>query len=258
MKQDFTAFYAWLLRELNLELSGYKQKQLQRRITTIMKKSGATDLKNYAQAIKTDEQIKYAFLDYITINVTEFYRNPDIFGEFEELLVNQIAKKFNRLKIWSAACSTGAEAYSVAMILKKNNLLTKSAIRGTDLDSGILEKAREGKYSEMEVKNVPEKEMVQYFTQDGRFYYISDEIKRLVSFKQHDLILDRYEKGHQVIICRNVTIYFDEEVKDLIYKKFSDALVVGGLFFIGATETIHNPDDYGFRKIGSFIYEKYK
>ena len=258
MKQDFNAFYSWLFRELNLELSGYKQKQLQRRITTVMNKSGAKDLKSYAQSIQKDEKIKHAFIDYITINVTEFYRNPDIFAEFEDLLINQIAKKFNRLKIWSAASSTGAEAYSVAMILKKNNLLSKSIIKGTDLDSGILEKAREGKYTEMEVKNVPEYEMQEYFTKEGRFYYLSDEIKRLARFKEHDLILDSYEKGHQVIICRNVTIYFDDEVKNKIYEKFSEALVVGGLFFIGATETIHNPDKYGFRKVGSFIYEKYK
>lgn len=258
MKQDFKAFYVWLLRELNLELSGYKQKQLQRRITTIMKKSGAKDLKMYARYIKEDEAIKRAFLDYITINVTEFYRNPDIFSEFEELLINQVAKKFPRLKIWSAASSTGAEAYSVAMILKKNHLLGKSTITGTDLDEGILEKAREGKYTELEVKNVPANEMRRYFKKENRFYLISPEIKKLVHFKPHDLILDDYEKNHQVIICRNVTIYFDDEVKNKIYQKMSDALDIGGLFFIGATETIYQPEKYGLRKAGSFIYEKYK
>lgn len=258
MKLDFEAFYIWLFKELNLELSGYKQKQLQRRITTVMNKSGSKDLKEYAQAIKKDNEVKNAFLDYITINVTEFYRNPDVFEEFEELLVTEVAKKFSRLKIWSAACSNGAEAYSVAMILKKHNLLHKSTILGTDLDVKILEKAREGKYSETEVRNVSEDERLKYFTKKNRHYYLSDEIKQLVRFKHHDLILDSYEKGYQVIICRNVTIYFDDQVKDKLYQKFSDALAVGGLFFIGSTETIHNPDQYGLRKVGSFIYEKYK
>lgn len=258
MKLDFEAFYVWLFRELNLELSGYKQKQLQRRITTVMNKSGAKDLKEYAQSIKKNHEVRNAFLDYITINVTEFYRNPDIFAEFEELLIKELADKFPRLKIWSAACSTGAEAYSVAMILKKNNFLQKSTIVGTDLDLGIIDKAREGIYTETEIKNVPADEMCRYFKKEDRNYYLSDEIKQLVRFKQHDLILDSYEKGYQVIICRNVTIYFDDEVKNKLYQKFSDSLVVGGLFFIGATETIHKPDQYGLRKVGSFIYEKYE
>lgn len=256
MKQDFKDFYLWLFRELNLELSGYKQKQLQRRITTVMKKSGAENLKAYAQAIKENEETRQAFLDYITINVTEFYRNPAIFSEFEELLVDQLAPKFPRLKIWSAACSTGAEPYSVAMILKKNHLLDKSTIIGTDLDLKILEKAQEGKYTALEVKNVADPEKRRYFKKEDRFYFLSDEIKQLVQFKPHDLILDSYEKGYQVIICRNVTIYFEETVKNSIYKKMSESLVAGGLLFIGATETIQKPELYGLKKVGSFIYEK--
>lgn len=258
MSKEFKDFYIWLKRELNIELSGYKQRQLQRRITTVMTKSGAKDLKAYARYIKEDEKIKHAFLDYITINVTEFYRNPEIFSEFEEILINQIANKSQRLKIWSAASSTGAEAYSVAMALKKNNLIHKSTIIGTDIDEGILQKAQEGRYSKLEVKNVPEDEMNRYFKEVDRYYELSNDIKKLVRFKKHDLILDSYDKNYHVIICRNVTIYFNDEVKDNIYQKISDSLVIGGLYFIGATETIYQPEKFGLRKIGSFVYEKYE
>src|SRR5699024_7332633 len=119
-------------------------KQLQRRITTIMKKSGANDLASYAEKIMADAQVKNDFLDYITINVTEFFRNKDIFTEFEHILTQELPQKFPNLKIWSAACSTGAEAYSVAIALKKKNLEKKSKIIGTDIDLTILQKAREG------------------------------------------------------------------------------------------------------------------
>ncbi|AQS54175.1 Chemotaxis protein methyltransferase Cher2 [Jeotgalibaca dankookensis] len=256
MTQQFEVFYNWSKRELNLQLDGYKQKQLQRRITTIMTKSGASNLADYAQKIKQDTQIKQDFLDYITINVTEFYRNELMFLEFTQLLVDKIAPQFSHLKIWSAACSTGAEAYSVAMALKKNHFHTRSTIIGTDLDLTVLKKAREGKYRDVEVKNVPTDELKKYFTHDDYHYYLNQEIKDLVSFKKHDLILDRYEKDCHAIICRNVTIYFNDEVKEAIYSSVSDALVPGGLFFIGATETIYNPQKYGFKKVGSFIYEK--
>lgn len=256
MAQQFEAFYDWTKRELNLQLDGYKQKQLQRRISTVMKKSGARDLTEYAQAIKKDAVIKQEFLDYITINVTEFYRNAQIFAEFEQLLLTKLAPGFPNLKIWSAACSTGAEAYSVAMILKKNNLHQRSKIIGTDIDLTILEKAREGIYRDAEIKNVPAADLNTYFSVKDRQYHLSPEIKRLVQFKQHDLIQDRYERGCHAIICRNVTIYFNDEVKDNIYQNVSDALVLGGLFFIGATETIYDPKKYGFQKVGSFIYEK--
>ncbi|MGP6140332.1 MULTISPECIES: CheR family methyltransferase [unclassified Jeotgalibaca] len=256
MTQQFEAFYDWSKRELNLQLDGYKQKQLQRRISTVMKKSGAKDLKEYALSIKKNAEIRQEFLDYITINVTEFYRNAQIFAEFEQILLERVAPKYPDLKIWSAACSTGAEAYSVAMVLKNNNLHHRSKIIGSDIDATIIRKARDGVYRDAEVKNVPMGDLKKNFSVDEKKYYLNSEIKDLVQFKKHDLIQDRYEKGHHAIICRNVTIYFNDEVKEAIYQNISDALVQGGIFFIGATETIYNPKKYGFKKIGSFIYEK--
>lgn len=159
MTLRFEEFYDWTKSELNLQLDGYKQKQLQRRITTIMKKSGATDLASYAEKIMADAQVKNDFLDYITINVTEFFRNKDIFAEFEHILTEELPQKFPNLKIWSAACSTGAEAYSVAIALKKKNLEKKSKIIGTDIDLTILQKAREGIYRDADIKNVDQTDL---------------------------------------------------------------------------------------------------
>lgn len=256
MTLRFEEFYDWTKSELNLQLDGYKQKQLQRRITTIMKKSGANDLASYAEKIMADAQVKNDFLDYITINVTEFFRNKDIFTEFEHILTQELPQKFPNLKIWSAACSTGAEAYSVAIALKKKNLEKKSKIIGTDIDLTILQKAREGIYRDADIKNVDQTDLQRFFKAEEPFYHLNEDIKELVNFKQHDLILGKYEKDFQVIICRNVTIYFNDEIKDNLYRKMSDALVPGGIFFIGATETIYNPAKYGLRKVGSFLYQK--
>ena len=256
MKLDFDFFNQWAKRELNIDLDAYKEKQLRRRISTIMKSSGANDLREYARLIERDEEVRKAFLDYITINVTEFYRNKDLFEEFEGIILERIVPNFRNIKIWSAACSNGSEPYSLAMILDKNNIRIRNKILGTDIDDGILEKARIGAYKDHEVNNLDKKDLETYFTFKEGLYHIDERIKDMVQFKKHDLIVDDYEKGFHVIVCRNVTIYFKNEVKDEIYRKMNQSLVPGGILFIGATESIYNPEAFGFRKLSTFIYEK--
>lgn len=256
MKLDFDYFYTWAMDKLNLDLQSYKQRQLQRRISTVMKTAGAQNLYQYSKLIEEDEEVKKAFLDYITINVSEFFRNKDIFKEFESVVVNRLSKKFNSLKIWSAACSIGAEPYSLAIILDKNGIRPRQKILATDIDDGILERAREAVYKEHEVRNVDKKTLDEYFRQKDKLYHLEPRIKNMVQFKKHDLILDDYEQGFHAIICRNVVIYFKKETKDMIYKKIADSLVTGGVLFTGATESIYNPKSFGLKKISTFIYEK--
>lgn len=257
MDLNFKGFYEFAKDEMNLDLNAYKDKQLQRRITTVMKSSGVSTLEDYSKLIMEDEVIRNKFLDYITINVTEFFRNKDIFTDFENILINSLNPKFKDIKIWSAACSIGAEPYSLAVILDKNNIKTKEKIMGTDIDDNILKKAKDGVYKEYEIKNLDKKDLDKYFTTKENKYYIKDNIKNMVSFKKHDLILDNYQKGFHVIICRNVTIYLKNDTKDDIYRKFNESLVKGGVLFTGATETIYNPVEFGFKKISTFIYEKF-
>lgn len=256
MELDFDYFYKWAMRYLNLDLESYKQKQLQRRIGTIMKSAGANTLQEYSKLIEKDDDIRTGFLDYITINVTEFFRNKDIFNEFESVVVNQLYKKFGPLKIWSAACSVGAEPYSLAIILDKTNTKLKGKILATDIDDGILAKAKEAVYKDHEVKNISKADLSKYFIEKDTRYELKDNIKNMVQFKKHDLILENYEKGFHAIICRNVVIYFKNETKNKIYQKFADSLEPGGVLFTGATESIYNPESFGFRKLSTFIYEK--
>ena len=256
MSLDFDFFYNWAYRNLNLNLDAYKETQLQRRIGTVMKNAGATDLQEYAKLISKDEKVKRDFLNYITINVTEFFRNKEIFDEFENVLKEILVPRFKSINIWSAACSIGAEPYSLAIIMNKNKIPLKNKILATDIDEPILEKARQGRYKENEIKNISKDNLKNYFTLNDKEYIVNEDIKKMVNFKKHDLILDNYEKGFHAIVCRNVTIYFKNETRDLIYKKFQESLVPGGIFFTGATESIYNPKEYGLRKLSTFIYEK--
>lgn len=252
---DLKDFEKWVLKYFGIDLSAYKSTQLHRRINTLMSRVGAKSVEEYIEMLKSDENQRQRFLDYITINVTEFYRNPEIFSEFKGLIQTNCDYK-KPLKIWSAACSIGAEPYTLAMILKEISPGVNHKIIATDIDNTILSKAKLGQFNKDEIKNVPQNQITKYFTLVGDKYNISDDVKKMVTFKKHDLVLDGYEGGFDIIVCRNVVIYFTNEVKDKIYDKFSKSLNSGGIFFIGATESIYNYKQYGFEKLSTFIYKK--
>ncbi len=253
---DLEDLKKWVLREFKINLSAYKSNQLHRRILSLMSRVGVNTVDEYIALLKKDESQRQKFLDFITINVTEFFRNPEIFSELKNKIESQLLPKEKNLKIWSAACSIGAEPYSIAMILENLKQKGRHSILATDIDQNILERAKKGEYVSSEIKNVKKEYLQKYFTQIKDKYIIDAKIKSMVTFKRHDLILDNYDKGFDLIVCRNVVIYFNQDVKNEIYRKFSTSLKPGGLLFVGATESIYNYKDYGFEKASTFIYKK--
>lgn len=253
---NFDDFHKWVHKELGVDLTSYKPTQLNRRIDSLMSRIGIKSLEDYTKLIKNNYEERQRFLDFITINVTEFFRNPELFNEVEKLLKDRINVEKKGLKIWSAACSIGCEPYSLAIMLQEINPNIKHKIIATDIDGTILTKAKAGVYSKIEMKNVTPQIMKKYFTQVENKYYIENNIKSLVTFKKHDLILDKYESDFDLIVCRNVVIYFKNEVKVEIFKNFAKSLKQGGFLFVGATESIYNYKEYGFEKASTFIYRK--
>jgi chemotaxis protein methyltransferase CheR len=252
---EFTEFHNWIYRELNINLNAYKPEQLNRRIGSLMSRIGVNSLEDYKRLLLSDNEERQRFLDFITINVTEFFRNPELFKELEKTLKEYVSTN-NRLKIWSAACSIGCEPYSIAMMLSEINPGGRNNIIATDIDNTILTKAKLGQYVQAEMKNINEDYKRKYFKEVKDKYVIEDKIKSMITFKKHDLILDNYDKDFDLIICRNVIIYFKNDVKKEIFEKFSNSLKVGGLLFVGATESIYNYKDYGLEKVSTFIYKR--
>ncbi|EJE7233317.1 TPA: protein-glutamate O-methyltransferase CheR [Clostridium botulinum] len=254
---DLEYFEEWVLKDFGINLKAYKQNQLQRRILSLMSRVGVNSVEEYINLLKKDKDQRIKFLDFITINVSEFFRNPEIFDELEKKIkVELLNNTSGSLKIWSAACSIGAEPYSLSIIMDEISPNKKHKIIATDLDMTILQRAKEGIYAQAEIKNIKKERLEKYFTKEGEKYKIKSSIKNVVTFKKHDLILDNYEKDFDLIVCRNVVIYFNQDIKDNIYKKFSESLKKGGLLFVGATESIYNYKDYGFEKVSTFIYRK--
>ena len=255
--EGYEKFKSDILKLTKIDLNSYKEKQMKRRIDTLIGKNKVTKYDDYVTLIKTNKEKFEEFINFLTINVSEFYRNPDQWELLDKNIFPELIQKFGkRLKIWSAACSTGDEPYSLVMALSKHVPLDQIKIYATDLDKQVMAQAQVGLYSEKSIAGVPDEFKKKYFTQVGKSYQISDEIKKHVEFKQQNLLLDRYQTGYHLIVCRNVLIYFTDEAKDEVFEKFHTALAPGGVLFIGSTEQIVNYKTIGYDKKSSFFFGK--
>ena len=257
MAYDYEQFKKQVFALTSIDLSSYKEKQMKRRIDTLIEKRKVDGYEKYVGLLKSDKETFEEFVSYLTINVSEFYRNPDQWELLDKQIIPELITKFGKnLKIWSAACSTGDEPYSLVMALSRHIPLNQIKIMATDIDKQILEKAKTGLYNDKSIASVPEDFKKKYFTKIGPSYKISDEIKSRVEFSQHNLLKDKYPTGMHMIVCRNVLIYFTEEAKEEVFKKFNASLASKGVLFIGSTEQIINYKEIGYTRKNSFYYEK--
>ena len=258
MIKDYEDFKKFILQSTTIDLNAYKEPQMKRRIDTLISRNKYDGYDSYSQAIKKDKKLMEEFINYITINVSEFYRNPALWKTLEDVILPDLISKFGEnLKIWSAACSTGDEPYSLAMVMAKKVPMNKIHIYATDIDEQVLAKAKDGVYGANSLNGLPDEYKKKYFEKMGdRYYKISDDIKRCVEFKKADLLKDKYPTGCHLIVCRNVMIYFTEEAKLDIYKNFNRALVNDGCLFVGNTEQIINHKDLGYTFDKLFFYRK--
>lgn len=253
---DWELFKEKLFAKSNINLNDYKPAQMQRRISNLMTRHGKATYMDFFRLIETDAKLYKDFIDYLTINVTEFFRTPEKFVELENKVIPDLLTANPRLNIWSAGCSIGAEPYSLAMILLEKTPTVKHRILATDLDAEMLTKAKNGVYSANELKNMPPVRLSKYFRESAGFHHLQESVKERVEFQRHNLLLDKFESGFDLILCRNVVIYFTEEAKDALYRRFFAALKPGGVLFVGGTEAILNFREIGFQHYVPFFYKK--
>lgn len=241
-----------------LDLSSYKEKQMKRRINSLVKRNSFNDFDDYFIGIKNDKNLFDEFINYLTINVSEFFRNPNQWEVLEKEILPSLKKNNRSLRVWSSACSTGEEPYSLVMLLSKFYPLKNIKILATDIDIGAISKAKMGIYTEKSIKNVPIEFKNKYFDKIGNSFKISDLIKNCVEFKELNLLSDEYPKENHLILCRNVMIYFTEEAKTKMYMKFYTSLSDSGIFFVGSTEQIILSNRYKLKPVKTFFYKKYE
>ncbi|WP_407701727.1 CheR family methyltransferase [Thermosipho ferrireducens] len=256
--EEFEWFIKKVKESFGLDLTGYKPHRVKRRIEMLIRKYSLSSYKEYYELLLKDNKKKEEFFDRLTINVTEFFRNPEKWWELRDrFLPKLLSERKNKFKAWSAGCSSGEEPYSLAILLEELKAPIGAKVLATDLDIGVLNKARLGKYEERSLVSTPQSYINKYFELlDSGKFMVKPSVKARVKFKQHNLLQDPFEKDFDIIICRNVVIYFELHAKEILYKKFAESLRSGGLLFVGSTERIFNYKQIGLTVVSPFIYQK--
>ncbi|MDR1873628.1 MAG: protein-glutamate O-methyltransferase CheR [Synergistaceae bacterium] len=256
---EYEAFKQKLRKIIGLDLNSYKN-QIHRRVHMLMERWNVGTYDAYFNMIRDNDQKLREFLDHLTINVSEFFRNDKQWWKLRDHLVPELLKKrgHKRLKLWSAGCATGEEPYSLAILAAVCGLDPLSPVLACDIDQGALAIAQKGVYLKRQLLNVPPEYLSKYFTtaDRGETYEITADIKRRVTFRRFNMIDDAFGSGFDVILCRNVVIYFTAETKTALYKKFYNALAPGGYFLVGSTEQIFEYKKMGFETAGPFLYTR--
>ena len=240
---DEFEFIAGLIYErTGIVLAQNKFDMVYSRLVRRLRILGLPDFASYCDRLRGDEadsEIR-ALVNAITTNLTHFFREPHHFEMLSSMASKQI-KRQPRLRIWSAGCSSGMEPYSAAMTLLKalpDNALRDVKILATDIDSGMLEKAREGDYHAEEYENIPAL-CRQYVALDGETMRVGPEPRRLIAFNELNLLDEWPMKGpFDAIFCRNVMIYFDAATKAALIERYIQLLRPGGLLLIGHSESV--------------------
>ena len=243
---EFLELTAKIARERDFRCGSYKEKCLRRRIAVRMRARGAHTYADYAKLLDGDSAEWDKLMDALTINVTKLFRNWETYSLLADSTVPGLwAAHHDQVKVWSAGCSSGEEPYSLATLFfrageKSGRPATPQRVRilGTDIDRRSLDAARAALFDEDAFADTPKEYRERYFTPDYPATVLP-AIKSLVALERRDLLLeDAPPGGFHMIVCRNVLIYFDRESQEMLFQRFHDALLPGGILVLGKVETL--------------------
>lgn len=243
----------------------YSRTSIMRRIHHRMKMNQMDSVSILQNEVFTNKEMLHQLLQDFLINVTEMFRNPLFFKYMREEIL-PIFKKLSEIRIWHAGCSTGEEAFSMAILLKEAGLLEKSKIYATDMNEEVLKIAKEGKIPLSKMKNYTKNYQLsggkqsfsQYYTTDEEYAYLQEDLVKSISFMQHNLVTDQSFNEFHMILCRNVLIYFNIGLQNKVQKIFFDSLSTGGILGLGHRETLQFTDVCKFYETKSIEHQIYK
>jgi two-component system CheB/CheR fusion protein len=255
---SFQKIFIILRTHTGHDFSQYKQNTIYRRVERRMNVAQLEDIPNYIRLLQENPDEVEKLFKELLIGVTNFFRDPDSFEKLKIILEDIIKEKPDnaQLRIWVPGCSTGEEAYSIAILthecLSKNKKYLNVQIFATDIDSNAIEKARIGSYTSIE-GDVSKERLKRYFTKEGNHYYIQKEIREMVVFAPQSIIKDPPFTKLDLISCRNLLIYLNVELQKKVIPLFHYSLVPNGKLFLGSSETIN-----GYVDLFTMVDKKWK
>ncbi|MGV4413472.1 CheR family methyltransferase [Chryseobacterium sp. T1] len=247
------------------DFSLYSRASFKRRIDRICMNDKFTSFAELRYTVVNDPEYFKHFVEEITVNVTEMFRDPSFFKALRENILPQLGT-YPLIRIWLAGCSTGEEAYSIAILLKEANLYHKALIYGTDINPSVLEKARAGifplqqmkLYTENYILSGGKKDFSDYYTANYDSAKFDKSLQEKLILSTHNLVSDCTFNSFQLIICRNVLIYFDRDLQERVFNLFDDSLENLGYLALGTKETLRfsNIDKNYFQVKDQKIWKK--
>ena len=253
----FAALKRVIRERLDLDLEAYKAPQMRRRLDSFVATHGGEDAVHWVRSLPNDTAGLAALREVITINVSEFFRDTAQWELLRTRVLPALLAEKPQLSIWSAACSNGQEPYTLAMLLDELEPAGRSRILATDIDRTVMGRARTGgPYSAGDVRGVSAERLAKYFVRAEDSYHVVPKLQSRITIREHNLLATPYGTSFDLIVCRNVLIYFSQEAKLDIVTKFRAALRPGGVLFIGGTEALLGADAQGYKVVGGNFYQK--
>lgn len=264
MNIGYRKFRKYIYQTTGVYLAEKKEKVLKVKVDKFIKQNNIKNNKQLYDILinNLDIKIKESFIDTITTHKTNFYREKVHFDFLKNniskiLNKNELILKNNEIRVWCAACSTGEEAYTLAIVLNEllKDMRVNIKILATDISAGVLKQAMNGAYPNMIRRDIPDYELNMYFNKNIDNYHVSSKLKNMITFRKFNLMdTFPFKKKFDIIFCRNVMIYFNNESRIELINKFENAVNPRGLVFFGLTEPILYNYDTALKKVGNSIY----
>jgi len=241
---EFSAITEILCERRQFDLGRYKDRCIRRRIAKRLRTCRVADFATYLKRLEADQDELDALLATISIHVSQFFRNPDTFRMIEQNVLPDLVRRTRlsgrrQMTLWSAGCAAGEEAYSLALLIDELSA-TDLEIRvlATDISQPVLESARAGLFDPVRLKEVPKEVLAKYFRKDGDRYRLTAPVRNRVDFQHHNIMTAGLYPLADLILCRNVLIYFGREEQECILRRFAAALPEHGALVLGRSETL--------------------
>jgi chemotaxis protein methyltransferase CheR len=256
VRDDYVHFCAGLRELCGLDLTQYRRPQMERRLRAYFERRHLPSLTDSLARLRSHPHELDELLERITINVSQLWRNPEQWRLLGDEILPELACR-GRLDAWSAGCSYGAEAYTLAALCRERIPPVPVHIRGTDIDARMVERARRGVFSADDARSAPRDALGRFFRPVPEGYEAREPLRRMISFEVGDLLRITPRALHyDLIVCRNTVIYFTEAVRDELHIRLARALRAGGCLVVGPTERVADPAILGLTPVHPFIYRK--
>jgi chemotaxis protein methyltransferase CheR len=254
---DYLAFCEGLREICGIDLTQYKRPQMERRLRSFFERRGLARLTDSLESLRRDQTALDELLDRVTINVSQLWRHPEQWSWLKRGILKELARARGRILAWSAGCSHGAEAYTLAAVCLEAIPGVSVEIVGTDIDRRMIARAREGVFSQDDARGAPPDALRRFFDAVPEGWRAKPVLRAMTRFDVGDLLTIRPGASiYDLVMCRNTVIYFTEAVRDALHERLVSSLEPGGYLIVGTSERVADPAALGLSSPAPFVYRK--